>query len=171
MPQFRWSEVQNDIILAREVAAKRPSKLIDWESIAKTLSAAFTTSSRPVHLKGRGCKERMDRLLAKFSSDDTQSLKRYYDRNNILAYYNNLLLLLNIRSGTEEEYMELTQLLQDISDYQRDVQSAIQRKCEAKKQKEIADKTAGEEMRQSAMETMASKYHAIIICRCKCILL
>ena len=77
MPQFRWPEVQHDIILAREAAAKRPSKLPDWEPIAKTLSSAFSTSSRPVHLKGRGCKERMDRLLAKFNSEDKQSLKRY----------------------------------------------------------------------------------------------
>ena len=73
MPQFRWPEVQHDIILAREAAAKRPLKL----PIAKTLSSAFSTSSRPVHLKGRGCKERMDRLLAKFNSEDKQSLKRY----------------------------------------------------------------------------------------------
>ena len=76
MPQFRWPEVENDIALAREVASKRPSKMLDWEAIAQVLSTAFSPSSKPVHIKGRGCKERMERLLAKFRSDDRQALKR-----------------------------------------------------------------------------------------------
>ena len=77
MPQFCWPEVQHDVFLAREVAAKRPTKPSEWETIADVLSTTFTTSSKRVQLKGRGCKERMERLLAKFRSDDTQALKRY----------------------------------------------------------------------------------------------
>ena len=76
MPQFRWREVAHDVSLAKEVAGRRPSKPCDWEVIGTRLSSLFTTSTKPVHIKGRGCKDRMDRLLDKFRSDDAQSLKR-----------------------------------------------------------------------------------------------
>ena len=66
----------HDVSLAREVAGRRPSRSSDWEAIADVLSSMFTTPIRPVQLKGRGCKERMDRLLQKFRADDAQSLKR-----------------------------------------------------------------------------------------------
>ena len=79
MPQFRWPTVSNDVMLAREVAAQRPSKLADWEDIATVLSSAFSTPSKTVKLKGRGCRERMDRLIAKYRSDDSQSLRRSAD--------------------------------------------------------------------------------------------
>ena len=46
MPQFRWPELGQDISLAREVAASRPSKNADWEEIAGTLSAAFSTKEK-----------------------------------------------------------------------------------------------------------------------------
>ena len=76
MPQFRWPELVHDISLAREVAGRRPSNSADWEAIADLLSSMFTTPSRPVALKGRGCKDRMDRLIKKFRADDAQYLKR-----------------------------------------------------------------------------------------------
>lgn len=76
MPQFRWPELQHDISLAREVAGSRPSKPSDWETIAGTLSVAFSTEEKAVELKGRGCRERLERLLEKFKSDDSKSLKR-----------------------------------------------------------------------------------------------
>ena len=75
-PQFRWPIVSNDVMLAREVAAQRPSKPADWDDIATVLSSAFSTPSKTVQLKGRGCRERMDRLIAKYRADDSQSLRR-----------------------------------------------------------------------------------------------
>ena len=55
------------------------------------------------------------------------------------------------RSGTEEEYTELSQLLQDIETYQRDVQNV-------KRKKEVDEKKIAEEMRASAMESLAHKW-------------
>ena len=55
------------------------------------------------------------------------------------------------RSGTEEEYTELSQLLQDIETYQRDVQNV-------KRKKEVDEKKIAEEMRASAMESLARKW-------------
>ena len=62
------------------------------------------------------------------------------------------------RSGTEEEYTELVQLLEDISSYRRDVEEALEKEKEKRKQKEINDKRTGVEMRKSAMETLSRKY-------------
>ena len=76
MPQFRWPELMHDISLAREGASSHPSKPADWESIAGVLSSAFSTEDKPIELKGRGCRERMDRLLEKFRAEDSKSLKR-----------------------------------------------------------------------------------------------
>ena len=59
MSQFRWPEVANDTSLAREVVGRRPSKLAAWEVIAGILSLAFSATSKPVQLKGRGCRERL----------------------------------------------------------------------------------------------------------------
>ena len=75
MPGFRW-EVCYDIALASEVVVKRPQKPVDWMVVAEVLSQAFTTEEKPVHLKGRGCKERMDLLLRKYKDEDKKALKR-----------------------------------------------------------------------------------------------
>ena len=64
MPQFRWPELLNDVALAREVASTHPAKNADWEKIAETLSD-----------QGRGCRERLERLLDKFKSKDSKALK------------------------------------------------------------------------------------------------
>ena len=72
---FRWPELLNDVSLVREVASTRPAKNADWE-IAGTLSAQFSTEEKPVDLKGRGCRERLKRLLDKFKSVDSKALKR-----------------------------------------------------------------------------------------------
>ena len=76
MPQFRWPELRNDVALAREVASARPTKSADWEKIAGSLSAQFSTEEKPVELKGRGCRERLERLLDKYKSEDSKALKR-----------------------------------------------------------------------------------------------
>ena len=67
----------------------------------------------------------------------------------------------NYRSGTEEEYDELSQLLEDISSYMRDFEE-----LKAKKKKEADDKRKAEDMRRAAMEGMASMFehcHACIV--------
>ena len=48
-------------------------------------------------------------------------------------------------SGTEENYSELTQLLEDIFTYQRDVQTALSTKKEANK-KDLDGKQMAQEM-------------------------
>ena len=48
MLQFRWPELLNDVALAREVASTRPAKNADWEKIAGTLSAQFSTEEKVI---------------------------------------------------------------------------------------------------------------------------
>lgn len=73
---FRWPGTKQDLALAKEVIAKNPQKPQDWDVIAETLSRLFSTEDKPVVLKGRGCRERMDRLLEKYHQEDAKSLKR-----------------------------------------------------------------------------------------------
>ena len=63
-----------------------------------------------------------------------------------------------IRSDTEEEYSEFTQLLEDISTYRRDMQGFKEKEKENKMQKEKSDKEKAEEMRAAALSGIASKY-------------
>ena len=74
--QFRWPEISNDLALAREVAACRPTKACDWDEIAITLNTLFSSPEKEVDLKGRGCRERLDRLLDKWHREDNKSFKR-----------------------------------------------------------------------------------------------
>ena len=65
------------------------------------------------------------------------------------------------RSGTEEEYTELHQLLEDISSYIRDlsaIQSVQAAERAANRKKIEEDKRKGEEMRRAAMEGIGSKF-------------
>ena len=62
MLQIRWPEMKYDDALTKDVASVRPNKPSDWEGIAGVLSAAFPTDDKPVALKGRGCRECLDRL-------------------------------------------------------------------------------------------------------------
>ena len=57
-----------------------------------------------------------------------------------------------LRSGTEEEYTELHQLLEDILIYQRDFAAIKAEEQKSTVQKRNADKRKGEEMRKAAME-------------------
>ena len=71
-----------------------------------------------------------------------------------------VLLPFACRSGTEEEYSELHQLLEDISSYLKDfnavrVAQAAERASQLKKAEE--DKRKGEEMRRAAMEGRSSE--------------
>ena len=76
MAPFRWPDTKHDIALAQEVAAAKPTSSQDWEIIAATLGTLFSTKDKPVELKGRGCRERMQRLIEKFKQEDARSLKR-----------------------------------------------------------------------------------------------
>jgi len=73
---FRWPSVRDDIALATEVARERPVKPIEWDKIAESLSKLFSNDEKKVSFKGRGCRERMDRILAKYKEEDAKSLKR-----------------------------------------------------------------------------------------------
>lgn len=74
MPGFRW-DLKQDIALATVVVSKWPHKPIGWSDVAEDLNASFSTEDKPVQLKGRGCRERMD-LLKKDKDDDKKALKR-----------------------------------------------------------------------------------------------
>ena len=77
MAPFRWPDTKHDIALAQEVAAAKPVGSQDWEIIATRLSTLFSTEDKPVELKGRACRERMQLLIEKFKQEDARSLKRY----------------------------------------------------------------------------------------------
>ena len=71
-----------------------------------------------------------------------------------------------LRSGTEEEYTELAQLLEDISTYMNDVMEMKTKEKQEKKKKERDDKIKAEYMRKAAMEGMASRFselHTLVI--------
>ncbi|XP_068743269.1 DNA ligase 1-like isoform X2 [Montipora capricornis] len=138
MAPFRWPSIQNDLALAKEVASRKPQTHQEWDELATVLSEVFSSDSNRVELKGRGCRERLARLIEKNEQDDKKSLKK---------------------SGTEEEYSELSQLLQDISTYRRDMEenkAKTSKEKEQKKKKEREDKKMGEEIRKKAMEGLAS---------------
>lgn len=77
---FRWAEMRYDISLAKEVAQNGPDKPSDWEKIAEDLSILFTSwgkpDAAPVELKGRGCRERMERLLEKHRQSEIKAQKK-----------------------------------------------------------------------------------------------
>lgn len=77
MPNFRWPLLQHDIFLAKEAISKRPEKALDWNSIATNLSKKFSTEEKPIVIKGRACRERLDLLVRKYRDEDTKALKRY----------------------------------------------------------------------------------------------
>ena len=66
------------------------------------------------------------------------------------------------RCGTEEEYTQLSQLLEDISTYKRDFATVRLKGKKKEAQKKEDERRKGEEMRQAAldtaMETVASHH-------------
>ena len=63
MAPFRWPSTQNDLAVAQEVASRKPQTRQDWDEIAAVLSEVFSSDSSRVDLKGRGCRERLARLI------------------------------------------------------------------------------------------------------------
>ena len=81
MSPFRWPSIQQDLALAREVAARKPGKKpSDWDAVALAPSQAFSTDEKVVTLKARGWRERMERLVLKYCTEDAKGLKRSIDR-------------------------------------------------------------------------------------------
>ena len=66
-------------------------------------------------------------------------------------------LLDDFRSGTEEEYTELEQLLHDINSFKRDMEELKNKEIMKKKQKQKQDREKGLQMREAALPGMASK--------------
>ena len=60
------------------------------------------------------------------------------------------------RSGSEEEYTELHQLLEDIYTFRKDMEEFNKREKENKKEREKIDRKKGEQMREAAMKGMSS---------------
>jgi len=62
-----------------------------------------------------------------------------------------------IKSGSEEEYTQLNQLLENIYTYRKDLQEVKTKEKENKKQKEKEDQQKGLEMWAAALTGMAGK--------------
>ena len=74
----------------------------------------------------------------------------YYAPSKVFCLYN--------RSGTEEEYGELQQLLHDIHAYRRDRLELENKQKREKQEKEKTEKEKGEQMRAAALVGMASEF-------------
>ena len=67
------------------------------------------------------------------------------------------------RSGTEEEYDKLSQLLEDIYTFRKDAEETQKKEKENKKQKEKEDKRKAGEMRDAALLSLGSKFIEIFL--------
>ena len=72
MAPFRWPEMKHKLALAKDEAKYFPEKpqLQEWDEVDKILSKAFSADDNQVGVKGRGCREKMDRILEKIKSED-----------------------------------------------------------------------------------------------------
>ena len=61
---FRWPNTCQDVMVASEVAQRRPKCPADYEEIARTLCPIFSEDKKPVVLSGRACRERMNGLIS-----------------------------------------------------------------------------------------------------------
>lgn len=129
---FRW-HLNHDIDLAREVVAVRPGPgLTDWNLIAANLQAAWPEDPQR-HLKGRSCKEHFEVMLTHHKEGNEAALKK---------------------SGTEEEYNAIHQLMDDAASYFADMQRDKGVKKIKKRATEDEDKQKGFEMRDADMKTL-----------------
>ena len=65
MAPFRKTDVKHEQALAKEVAKYFPEKPQESDEVGKILSKAFSTDDKQV--KGRECREKMDRILVKYT--------------------------------------------------------------------------------------------------------
>ena len=68
------------------------------------------------------------------------------------------------RSGTEEEYTELAQLLEDIRTYMCDLVDIKKKEKEEKRKKELNERMQAEDMRKAAMEGLVRS--STLNCKC-----
>ncbi|CAH3043942.1 unnamed protein product [Porites lobata] len=123
---FRWN-INHDLDLLREVLALRPSNPNDWNLIADNLQRAWAKDE--ITVKGRSCKEHFDVLLRHHKDENSAALKK---------------------AGTEEQYNEIHQLLDDIRVYLDD----LQQQSKKGKKKDEQDRKKANEFRDKAMETL-----------------
>ena len=78
----RWLRSDGQVLkmtlpwLIKEVASRKPQTHQEWDELATILSEVFSSDSNRVELKGRGCRERLTRLIEKNEQDDKKSLKK-----------------------------------------------------------------------------------------------
>lgn len=96
MAPFRWPSIRHDLALAKEVASTAPEKPAEWDTLAAKLSEAFSTDAKVVEVKGRGCRERIERLIDKYKKEDAKALKRCKVRVHLL-YISSLLVIVVAR--------------------------------------------------------------------------
>ena len=131
MHSFRWPDLAHDVALATEVASVRPHKPADWDLIITKLSAAFSTAQRPVHLKvgdvetKRNFFESIRKKILEHWKGETYVLfvsVSVFPCGSCVSMYVFAcvcvymclcahLCIVTSRSGTEEDYTALQQLL------------------------------------------------------------
>ena len=67
---FRQPNTCGGVMLATELAKRRPKCPADYEQIARVLSPIFSEDRKPVVLSGRACRERMNGLISKYLEED-----------------------------------------------------------------------------------------------------
>ena len=67
---FRRPNTCEDVMLATELAQRRPKCPADYKQIARVLSLIFSEDKKPVVLSGRACRERMVGLISKYLEED-----------------------------------------------------------------------------------------------------
>ena len=126
----RWT-ISKDLLLLRDMAVNFPKTALDWQLIAIDNKLY---SSPEFQVTGRGVRERwLKTILMRFKSQQTEALKK---------------------SGTEEEYVEFDQLLQDLVERQNDLDTENENasKSDARKREE------GLQLREKAMVTLKNKH-------------
>ena len=81
---FRWPNTCQDLMLATEVAQRRPKCPADYEEIARVLSPIFSEDKKPVVVSVRACRERMNGLISKYLEEDKKALFPTRDVNAML---------------------------------------------------------------------------------------
>ncbi|KAK2570292.1 hypothetical protein P5673_005080 [Acropora cervicornis] len=67
---FEWPSSCQDVMLATELAQRRPKCPADYEQIARVLSPIFSEDKKPVVLSGRACREKMNGLISEYLEED-----------------------------------------------------------------------------------------------------
>lgn len=133
----RWT-LNHDVKLLKLMQVDFPKTNADWQLLAEKIS------SDDFQIAGRGAKERWTKtILPKYKSDNTAALKR---------------------SGTEEDYTELDQLIQDLADRQGELNLELETTTLNEKKK----REEGQKLREMSMLTLKRKKEQDINCESTC---